>query len=227
MPTDNRTSASSTWRGRTGHRGVGHDRRNLDERLDAAERLRQREQLRRLADRDGPVARRPPVEAAVARDERHHAAAVPHLACCERGLGMRVRTFRRARDSSPSDVVPSREESGHREGVGGVAFQRIASVRRPRRTRKQSKGPGTAPIAFWRKRSRSCELRIAGDHDAADDVRVSGQVLRRRVEDDVGARARAGAGRTGMRTCCRRPRAAGPRRRPGDRPRPPSLPRCR
>ena len=32
---------------------------------------------------------------------------------------------------------------------------RTPSVLRPRRTRKQSSGPGTAPTAFWRKRSRS------------------------------------------------------------------------
>src|SRR5258705_338619 len=48
----------------------------------------------------------------------------------------------------------------HRNLAIAVAFAtcrstRRWSVRRPRRTRKQSSGPGTAPIAFWRKWRRS------------------------------------------------------------------------
>ena len=42
---------------------------------------------------------------------------------------------------------------------------RSASVRIPRWTRKQSIGPGTAPTAFWTKRTRSC--RSASAHTVA------------------------------------------------------------
>ena len=88
-------------------------------------------------------------------------------------------------------------------------------MRSPRSTRKQSSGPGTAPIAFCRNRSRSATAGVRGDRHAEDRVRVTGQVLRRRVEDDVGARRAAAAGGPATRTCCRpRPAAAG-------RPRPP------
>ena len=43
--------------------------------------------------------------------------------------------------------------------------------------------------------------------EAADDVGVTAEVLRRRVHDDVGALAAAAAGGTASRTCCRRRRA--------------------
>ena len=83
------------------------------------------------------------------------------------------------------------------------------SVRRPRRTRKQSSGPGTPPIAFWRNRSRSA---IASSRVTATPRIVSewpAEVLRRGVEDDVGAERRAGSGGPATRTCCRRRAAAG------------------
>ena len=47
---------------------------------------------------------------------------------------------------------------------------RRCSVRSPRRTRKQSSGPGTAPIAFWRNRSRSA---TAGPTSTATPTIVS------------------------------------------------------
>ena len=64
---------------------------------------------------------------------------------------------------------------------------RTASVFRPRRTSQQSNGPGTAPSDFWRNLSRSATRRVVRRGEAADHVRVAAEVLRRRVDDDVGA----------------------------------------
>ena len=47
------------------------------------------------------------------------------------------------------------------------------SVRSPRSTRKQSSGPGTAPIAFCRNRSRSATAASEVTADAQDRVRVA------------------------------------------------------
>ena len=85
-------------------------------------------------------------------------------------------------------------------------------MRSPRCTRKQSNGPGTAPTAFWTKRSRSYHVVVAGDHRAADDVGVAAEVLGRRVHDEVGAELeRALVGRRGERVVDRDERAAAPR----------------
>ena len=82
---------------------------------------------------------------------------------------------------------------------------RSARVRSPRWTRKQSNGPGTAPTEFWTKRTRSCSS-------------ASAQITRARRRRRSGRRgtwwssgrprsrrARAGAGRSAWRRCCRRP----------------------
>ena len=203
IPTESRTSASSTSSLRAGDGQVGHHGRQLDQRLDAAERLGQREEPRRLADRDRALARRP--AAAGRRDERDHAAAGTHLAGRDGG----VRGGRAARRRGPGTGPRRRrrDRRGTRATAAALAACRSTrrwSVRSPRRTRKQSSGPGTPPIAFWRNRSRSA---IASSFVTATPrivSRVAGEVLRRRVEDDVGAERRAGAGAPATRTCCRR-----------------------
>ena len=63
MPTDSRTSAGRHLQRRVGHRTVGHDGRDLDERLNAAEGLGQGEDARALGEAARPLFRR----AAVAR----------------------------------------------------------------------------------------------------------------------------------------------------------------
>ena len=102
------------------------------------------------------------------------------------------------------------------------AATRRCSVRRPRCTRKQSNGPGTAPTAFWTKRTCSCS---PGSRDDRPRRRPcpSG---RRGTSSSSGPRRRrrapAGAGRPASRTCCRPP----PARRPRARPRPRCRRRC-
>ena len=58
------------------------------------------------------------------------------------------------------------------------------------------------------------ELVVVRRDEAADDVGVTAEVLRARVHDDVGARARAAAAGTASRTCCRRRPAHRARARP-------------
>ena len=50
-----------------------------------------------------------------------------------------------------------------------------------------SKGPATAPMAFWWKVTCSASVEVAHDEGAADDVGVPAAVLRGGVDDDVGA----------------------------------------
>ena len=91
-----------------------------------------------------------------ARRERDHAAEPAHLARRDLGLGMGVRPVGQPRVADPVDVVARGQEAGDaRPRSPQCRSTRRASVRSPRRTRKQSNGPGTAPIAFWRNRSRS------------------------------------------------------------------------
>ena len=131
------------------------------------------------------------------------------------GVGAR----RQARIGDPLDVVATGEERGDGGAFATCRATRRWSVRSPRRTRKQSNGPGTPPIAFWRKWSRSAIGRIARHRDAEDRVAVAGEVLRRRVEHDVRAEIeRALEGRRGERVVDDEERALGPAGEPlGDR----------
>ena len=64
---------------------------------------------------------------------------------------------------------------------------RRCRVRSPRWTRKESNGPGTAPTAFCTRWMCSLQSESARDDRAADRVRVAAEVLRRRVDGEVGA----------------------------------------
>ena len=57
----------------------------------------------------------------------------------------------------------------------------------PRRTSQQSKGPGTAPSDFCRKRSCAPRSSSFVRDEAADHVGVAAEVLGRRVDDEVGS----------------------------------------
>ena len=196
MPTDRRTSAGSTSSGEPATDrwviAAGH----LDERLDAAERLGQREQARPLGDRDR-AARRPsrPCAPPAAGHERDHPAE-PRVV----DVGD-VRAVAQERARRPAAFAPWRSI-------------RRCSVRSPRRTRKQSSGPGTAPIAFWRKRSRSA---TASSEVTATPRIVSEWPARYFVAEWKTMSAperRAAAGAPARRTCCRRRPAAAGRPRP-------------
>ena len=166
---------------------VRHRLRHLDQRLDAAERLGEREQLASRGDR------RP------RRDGGTQT--IPE------------KPGQRTSDTPGALAQPARRP---RAPFSACAAMRRCSVRSPRWTRKQSSGPGTAPIAFCTKRTRSCSARVAHDRprrrrrpSARRGTSSSSARPRRR-------RARAGAGRRASRTCCR-PRRA---RRRCARPRP-------
>ena len=101
---------------------------------------------------------------------------------------------RRGRDASRGrGRAPARPPGAHRgrprsRGRSRSAARILsASVFSPRRTSQASNGPGTAPSEFCRKRSRSASARVAREDGAADHVGVAAEVLRRRVDDEVGA----------------------------------------
>ena len=141
--------------------------------------------LRALGDRDRPVgaARRP----RGGRQERDHPT--------------------EARVADLGDVVARPQELGDRRAFAWCRSTRRCSVRRPRSTRKQSSGPGTPPIAFWRKRSRSATASSDVTATPEDDVRMA----RRGTSSPSGTRCRhrasAAAGWPARRTCYR-PRSA-------------------
>src|SRR5436190_6506950 len=120
---------------RAGDRGVGHRRRDFDERLDAAERLREREEARRLGDGDRAVVGG--ARTGGARQERDHPTAGTHLASVanEGGTGMGVGAFPETRVEDPLDVVTAGEEPGHGLGVRHVALD--AEVQCPQPTQDQ------------------------------------------------------------------------------------------
>ena len=64
---------------------------------------------------------------------------------------------------------------------------RTASVLVPRRTRKLSKAGWLPPSEFWMNARRARSSSIPADDGAAHDVGVAVQVLRRRVDDQIGA----------------------------------------
>ena len=139
---------------RAGHGGVGHHGRQLDQRLDAAQGLREREDPRRLADRDRAVARRS--TALRGRHERDHPAAGAHLA---RGAG-RPADGRAGRSRGPGRTATRRRRArpGSRRPPrrSGCAARPAAGACAGRAARGSSRtGRARAPAAFWRKRSRS------------------------------------------------------------------------
>ena len=117
-------------------------------------------------------------------EEGDHPAEVAHLPPRHLVAGMR-------REAGVEHTLDRR--GGHRGSRRSRGRSRSAarilsaSVFRPRRTSQASNGPGTAPSEFWRKRSRSASAGSLVSDGAADHVGVAAEVLRRRVDDEVGA----------------------------------------
>ena len=162
------------------NRRVRHDRRVLDETLDAAQAFGEREDGARLEEtaRAGEVG----VEL-----DRHHAAEAAHLLARERVL--RVRGEPRVAHAAHARLPL--EPGGELHRVLAMALhahverlhpaQREETVERPRdradRVLQETEALGVLRVAI-----------VAGDdRNSADDVRVPVQVLRRRVHDDVEA----------------------------------------
>ena len=169
---------------------VGHRLRHLEQRLDAPERLGQGEQL---ASRSRSASRR----------------------------GGGSRPSRRSRASARRS--PRRRRASH--SLTARAFSvwaaiRRCSVRSPRCTRKQSSGPGTAPIEFCTNFTPSCarDSRTTTAPPTASECPPRYFVVECTT---ASAPAPAAAGRPAWRTCCRRPRTRPPcaRRSPRCRPR--------
>ena len=108
-----------------------------------------------------------------------------------------------ARIEDAVDAVLALEPGGECRGVPARA------ARRGRRGSGCRAGRGRPRAGRASRRSRSGRARPrrcappTGD-DAGDQVAVAAEELRRRFDDQVRARARAGGRRTGWRTCCRR-----------------------
>ena len=153
-----------------------HPRRHLDHRLDSPERLRE------LPDRAcaRPATQRPPARRRGTRP-------------CRRS---RTSAARRCRVPGAREG-PGRRRARLRPALRGTcatarAFSECrailrASVLIPRSTSHESNGPGTAPSDFWRKYSRSAIVGSLVAAKPADHVGVAAEVLRRGVDDDVGA----------------------------------------
>ena len=128
---------------RVGDRCVGHRCRQLDERLDRAERLGESEQAGGTDEAAGALL--------VPQLDRQHRAGQAHLPLDE----LRGRMGRQPRVVHASTSGRSHSQRPSTSAFADARSMRSASVRRPRMTRKQSNGLGTAPAAFWWNRSRS------------------------------------------------------------------------
>ena len=154
-----------------------HRGRDLDQALDAAEALRQLEDLVRSR-RTRPPPR--PMRAQEARPSRRSRASAARRA---RGPGAP-----RAPDRDPLDLcAPSRNSAT------AAAFSQCRCIRTRERLQpaqdevRTRTAPARRRAAFCRNASRSASGRVVRHQRAADDIRVAAEVLRRRVDDDVGA----------------------------------------
>ena len=204
MPTDSRTRSAGHLERRAGGAGVGHPARVLDQRLDAAERLGQREQLRPLADLQRGVL-------AVPQPERDHPAEAGHL----------LAPRRRARGASGSPGYSTAATAGwpSRNSATRAALAECRSIRTPRvlrlrSTSHESNGLGhrahrvlvvgqpLAELGVARRRARRRRRRSARRGTWSS----SGRRRPRRASAAAAGRAR--------RRCCRRRAARRPRARP-------------
>ena len=127
-----------------------------------------------------------PAAAGGSRYERDHPSPVAHLAGGEAGLRVGVRTVGETGVADPLDVVARGEESGDGVGVPGVPIgpqgerpqaaqdeEAVERARAPRPSRSGGTAGARRPLAVR-------------DRDPVDGVGMPAEVLRRRVEDDVG-----------------------------------------
>ena len=176
MPTDRRMRLARHLERRAGDGRVGHLAGVLDEALDRAERLGEREQLGGGGDPLGGVG-------AAAHREADHAAEVAHL-LGRRGVAGVVGELRvedpldgRVADEQVDDGAGVRAVAVHPHGERLDAAQHEVAVER--RGHRAGRVLGEAQALGER-------VVVDGD-EAADDVAVAAEVLRGRVHDDVGA----------------------------------------
>ena len=201
---------------RSGDREVGHRGRHLDQRLDAAQRLGEREQPRRLADRDGPLAPprpcRPPAPARTRPCRRTPASPSASGARRPRARGARGGR-RRGPDSRPRRRRRGRRGTGRRP-MALAQWRSIAQGERPQAAQDQEavERPGHAAHRVLEEAQPLGDGVVARDRDR----RGSRPSARRGTWSPSGTRcrrrARAGAGGPATRTCCRRRAAAAPAR---------------
>ena len=156
-------------------RGVRHLRGLLDEALDAAEALRELPDLRATDDRDRLLL--------ASDEERDHAAEVAHLP----GGELVSRMAAEARVEHALHPRVPLEVRRDRDGVLAVAVhphrERLHAAEHEPRVERS----GHRAERLLQEREPLRDRVVVRREEAADDVRVPADVLRRRVEDDVGA----------------------------------------
>ncbi len=165
--------------GGAGQAGVGHPTRVFDQALDAPEALGQREDPGPLA--DAQCGRLPSP-----KGEAHHASVRPHLPA---GRLVAVMAGERRMQHRGHGRVRNAASRPRPERWLQWRSMRMDRVMTPRCTRKQSKGPGTAPAAFWRNPMRSASSESLVATNPPDHVGVPAEVLGGRMDHDVGAEA--------------------------------------
>jgi hypothetical protein len=144
MPTLSRIRSGVTSSGVPGDRGVRHPAGVLDQRLDAAQRLAQREHLRPVADVDR-------VLLATGDPERHDAAVPAHLL----GGGLVAGMARHAGVQHGADAAVALQELDDLLRVVAVPLHPDPERLDPAQYEPGVERPATAPIAFWWKAIRS------------------------------------------------------------------------
>ena len=153
---------------------MGHRRRVADERLDAAQALRQAEKLR---PREEPLGRvRPPLQ-----PHRDHPAEVSHLAASHGVPGV----VGEAGVENLLDGRLLRQPDGQLGRVVAVSVHPDRERLQPAECQVAVERPGDAAGRVLVELDR-VEQVLWPDHRPADHVRVPAEVLRRRVDDDVG-----------------------------------------
>ena len=162
-------------------------RRVLDQALDAAEALGERPHRRPRDELDRLLL--------ALEQERDHPAEVAHLP----GGDLVARGGRAARDRARCSTrgCPARNATTARAFAQWRSI-RTASVFRPRSTSQASNGPGHGAERLLEEAQPLRDRRVVRRGEAADDVRVAAEVLRRRVERRCRRRGRAGVCRYGV-----------------------------
>ena len=96
-----------------------------------------------------------------------------------------VRTLDEARVADELDVVARGEEAGDSLGVRGMALGAQGERAQAAQDEEAVERAGDGAQGVLEEAKPLGHLRAARDRDPADRVRVAGQVLRGRVEDDV------------------------------------------
>src|SRR6266550_6366482 len=155
--------------------GVRHSRRQLDQTLDAAERFGELEDPRARDERGGLLLR--------LGEERDHAAEVAHL------LGS-DRVARMSRQSGIQNLLDTRmalEKAGERMSVVAVLAHAYGQRLDPAKHEPAVQRPRDGPERLLQEEQPLRDRGIVRGSEATNDVRVSTEVLRRRVHDDVRA----------------------------------------